>query len=265
MRRDEAHRRGNVRAQERRERRRRRVAGETPREERPRKTRRAVAEVRDPRDGALNARESGVTTVSRKREPPSAREERARFERKRRVYVSARGDGSRAFEGRRRDRTSAIRASVAATRRAREKGKRVSGLRETRGRGTCARETHREDPKHVRGYEKGECRSHRIVCASRDGTRGACAGGHARTLARACTAEPFSVASQKRRFAADKHRTARRATAVWTDACRAPRTSLDPPDRRSIEATGRHSEWRAPPDGSAVHETRPDRLTVAVA
>jgi hypothetical protein len=25
-----------------------------------------------------------------------------------------------------------------------------------------------------------------------------------------------------------------------------------------------HSEWRAPPDGSAVHETRPDRLTVAV-
>ena len=25
-----------------------------------------------------------------------------------------------------------------------------------------------------------------------------------------------------------------------------------------------HSEWRAPPDGSTFHETRPDRLTVAV-
>ena len=174
-------------------------------------------------------------------------------------------------EGTPRGRTDAIRACVTTTRcrRPRKRKARFGIAGSLRTPAADERETHREDPQHVRGYAEGERRGRRIVRASRDGTRGACAVGHERTSARTCTAGPFSGRPEKRRFAADIRRSLRAGTVTGakTPLTRAARqsTSFRHADRRSIEATGRHSEWRAPPDGSAVHESRPDRLTVAVA
>lgn len=169
--------------------------------------------------------------------------------------------GARVRDG---DRASARARSARPRRRRRPRKKmaRFGIAGNPRTRATDERKTHREDPQHVRGYAEGERRGHRIVRASRDGTRGACAAGHGRTSARTCTAEPPRKRFRKRRFTAE-NRSQLGARRDGADACRAPSDQFSTPRMidRDIRA---HSEWRAPPDGSTFHETRPDRLTVAV-
>ena len=147
---------------------------------------------------------------------------------------------------------------------AREKGWRVSGSRETRGRArrTSGKRTARThstyaDMQRVSAVAAASCArlATGLEARARPDMGGRARGRALRNLPEKGSAKGVSRRKIVPNWALDATaltRAARQATSF-----RRLGSAID----RDIRA---HSEWRAPPDGSAFHETRPDRLTVAV-